>query len=92
MDSKLFYRYAKACNDNGTVIYPKPSNSGKYKIIINRRGIEKVGEEIYQDQAYIKEEKFKTPQGFKVIKILVPSIWDKISDIYKEISEKNNLL
>jgi hypothetical protein len=92
MDSKLSYQYAKACHNHGTTIYPKPSNTGKYKIIINTRGTEKIGEETYQDQSYIKELIIKTPQGIKRIKTVVPSIHDKIADLYKQICETNKLL
>jgi len=92
MDGKKFYQYAKICNDNHITIYPKCSNTGKYKIIINTRGREKTGEEIYEDKKYIKEVNIQTPNGQKKVKIEVPSIWDKIAQLYQQICEKNKLL
>lgn len=92
MDSKLFYQYSKACHDHGTTIYPKPNNAGRYKIIINTGGKEKVGEEIYENEAYIKETILRTPQGIRKIKTVVPSVWDKIAELYKLICEKNDFI
>lgn len=92
MEPKLFYQYSKACHEHGTTIYPKPSNTGKYNIIINTRGREKVGDEVYENQASIKIMVIKTPQGIKREKVIVPSVWDKIAELYKIICEKNNLL
>lgn len=92
MDGKEFYKYSKACFDNGITIYPKGSNSGKYKIIINKNGREKEGSEIYEDKAYIKEETILTPRGPQKIRIKVPSVWDKILELYKETCKRNNLL
>ncbi len=92
MDGKEFYKYSKACNDQFITIYPKASNSGKYKIIINTRGREKIGDEIYQDKSYIKEINLQTPNGMKRVKVEVPSVADKIFDLYKQICIKNKLL
>jgi hypothetical protein len=82
----------KACIDNHITIYPKPSNLGKYKIIINTNGREKVGEEIYENESYIKEMILHTPSGIKREKIKVPSVWDKIHELYKTICDRNKLL
>ena len=92
MDGKEFYKYAKPCHDNHITIYPKASNCGKYKIIINTRGKEKIGDEIYQDKSYIKEINLQTPQGMRRVKVEVPSIADKIFQLYKQICIKNKLL
>jgi hypothetical protein len=92
MDAKEFHRYAKVCNDNLITIYPKASNSGKYKIIINRNGREKVGSEIYENTSYIKEESILTPRGPQKVRVKVPSVWEKILELYKETCKRNNLL
>lgn len=92
MESRESHIYMKACIDNNITIYPKGSNIGKYKIIINTRGREKVGEEIYQDESYVKEVVLHTPSGMKREKIKVPSVWEKIAELYKTICERNNLL
>lgn len=76
----------------GVIIYPKPSNFKKYKIIISRNGNEKIGDEIYLDEPYYKTVEKKTRTGFVTEKVLVPSIWDKILELYKDICMKNNLL
>jgi hypothetical protein len=68
MDAKEFYKYSKPCIDAQITIYPKPSNTGKYKIVINTCGREKVGDEIYQTDSYIKSETIRTPSGMKVVK------------------------
>ena len=86
------YLYMKACLENEIKIYPKGSNTGKYKIIVNTKGVEKLGDEIYEDKPYIKEVVIKTPKGNKIINKVVPSIWDKIDELYKEICIRNNLL
>jgi hypothetical protein len=36
--------------------------------VINTRGREKVGDEIYQTDSYIKSETIRTPSGMKVVK------------------------
>jgi len=87
-----FYKYSSRCIASNITIYPKPSNHGKYKIIINRRGVEKVGEEIYEDKPYIKQVEQKTTTGVIKVKVVVPSVWDKINELYKEICIKNKLL
>jgi len=92
MESRESHLFMKACIDNNITIYPKGSNTGKYKIIINTRGREKVGEEIYQDESYVKEVVLHTPSGLKREKITVPSVWDKINELYKTICERNKLL
>jgi hypothetical protein len=92
MDGKEFYKYAKPCIEAQITIYPKPSNTGKYKIVINTRGREKVGDEIYQNESYIKSEIIRTPTGMKVVSIVVPSVYDKILELYKAICLKNKLL
>lgn len=92
MDGKEFYKYAKLCHDNQITIYPKASNTGKYKIIINTRGKEKTGDEIYEDKAYTKEINLQTPNGMRRVKVEVPSIADKIFQLYKQICIKNKLL
>jgi hypothetical protein len=92
MDGKEFYKYAKACNDHKITIYPKCSNTGKYKIIINTNGQEKVGEQYYGEQPSIKEIEIKTPRGIQKVKEIVPSVWDKIFELYKVTCLKNNFL
>ena len=92
MEEHKPHEFAKACHASNITIYPKPSNSGKYKIIINKNGREKTGEEIYENTSYIKEETILTPRGPQKVKIQVPSVWDKISELYKEICKRNNLL
>lgn len=92
MDGKEFHKYAKACNDNQITIYPKASNTGKYKIIINRNGKEKTGVETYENTPYIKEESILTPRGPQKVRVQVPSVWDKIMELYKETCSRNNLL
>ncbi|MEO8532829.1 MAG: hypothetical protein ABI441_03730 [Flavobacterium sp.] len=92
MDGKEFYKYAKACNDNNITIYPKCSNTGKYKIIINKNGEEKVGDQFYEEHASVKEVEIKTPRGIQKVKQVVPSVWDKIFELYKVTCIKNNLL
>jgi hypothetical protein len=92
MDGKEFYKYAKPCMEAEITIYPKPSNNGKYKIVINTRGREKIGDEIYQNESYIKSETIRTPSGIKVVKIQVPSVYDKILELYKAICLKNKFL
>lgn len=91
MESRESHIYMKACIDNDITIYPKGSNVGKYKIIINTRGREKVGEEIYQNDSYVKEVILHTPSGIKREKIQVPSVWEKINELYKTICERNKL-
>jgi len=85
-------KYFSLCVDSDIRIYPKPSNTGKYKIIINRRGVEKVGDEIYEDKPYIKEVSQKTTTGVVKLKVVVPSVWDKINELYREICIKNKLV
>lgn len=92
MDSKDFYKFSKPCIASGVTIYPKPSNYGKYKIIINRNGHEKTGDQVYEDTAIFKEESLKTPKGIVKVKVVVPSVWDKILELYKDICIKNKLL
>ena len=46
MKTRDSYIYMKACVDNNIMIYPKGSNFGKYKIIINKNGRETEGEEV----------------------------------------------
>jgi hypothetical protein len=92
MDGKEFHKYAKACNDNQITIYPKASNSGKYKIIINRNGREKIGDQVYENTSYTREESIHTPSGPQKVTIRVPSVWDKILELYKETCSRNNLL
>ena len=83
------HRYMKKCNDNNITVYPMPSNSRKYKLVINTNGRENIGSEIYEDKPYIKEVAIKTPQGIKKVKQVVPSWGDKIHELYKQICEKN---
>jgi hypothetical protein len=92
MDGKEFYKYAKACNDHNIMIYPKCSNTGKYKIIINKNGNEKEGDQIYENLPSVKMTEIKTPRGIQEVKEVVPSVWDKIFELYKATCEKNNLL
>ncbi|MEZ0182626.1 hypothetical protein AB9T89_10300 [Flavobacterium oncorhynchi] len=92
MDGKEFYKYAKACNDQKITIYPKCSNTGKYKIIINKNGHEKEGEEYYENVAHVKQIEIQTPRGPQKVKKLVPSVWDKIFELYRDTCIKNNLL
>jgi hypothetical protein len=60
--------------------------TGKYKIVIPW---ERKGDEIYQTDSYIKSETIRTPSGMKVVKIQVPSVYDKILELYKAICIKN---
>jgi len=92
MDAHEFYKYSKACNEKKITIYPKCSNTGKYKIIINRNGNEKEGEEIYENRPYIKEIEIQTPRGIQKVKKVIPSVWDKILELYKATCIKNNLI
>jgi hypothetical protein len=41
---------------------------------------------------YIKSETIRTPSGMKVVKIPVPSVYDKILELYKTICIKNKFL
>lgn len=92
MDGKEFYKYSKACIDNNIKIYPKCSNSGKYKIIINRNGEEKIGDQYYEDQPSVRIKEVNTPRGIQKIKERIPSVWNKILELYKATCIKNNLL
>ncbi|MFW0737607.1 hypothetical protein [Flavobacterium sp. T12S277] len=92
MDGKEFYKYAKACNDHKITIYPKCSNNGRYKIIINTNGEEKVGDHYYEKVASVKETVIKTPRGIQKVKEVVPSVWDKIFELYKLTCIKNDFL
>lgn len=92
MDGHEFYKYSSLVIPTGVTIYPKTWSYGKYKIIINRNGREKTGDEIYEDQSYIKEVEIKSPQGLKKVKVVIPSIYDKILELYKDICIKNNLI
>lgn len=91
MDGNEFYKYAKPCNDNQIFIFPKASNSGKYKIIICDRGKEKVGNEVYEDVAVTKINQIMTTTGPQKVKEIIPSVWDKIFELYKAICLKHNL-
>lgn len=88
MDGKKLYPFAKACNDHKITIYPKPSNLGKYKIIININGTEKVGQEIFENEPTTRIVKIKTPTGEKILREKVPSVWDKIAELYELICKK----
>lgn len=92
MDSKEFYKYSKVCIENNIKIYPKCSNNGKYRIIINKNGHEQLGDQFYEDRPSMKETEIKTPRGIQKIKEVVPSVWDKILELYKATCIKNNLL
>jgi hypothetical protein len=92
MDHKEFSKYFKACEDANISIYPKPSNVARYKIIINTRGKEKEGSEFYQDKESSKNVVIKTTKGLVNVSQKVPSVWDKIRELYKEICIKNKLL
>lgn len=92
MDGVEFYKYSKACNDHNIKIYPKCSNTGRYRIIINNNGVEKLGDQYYEDQPTVKETTISTPRGVQKIKEIVPSVWDKIFELYKITCIKNNLL
>jgi hypothetical protein len=50
---------------------------------VRRKG----SDEIYK--LYIKSETIRTPSGMKVVKIPVPSVYDKILELYKTICIKN---
>jgi hypothetical protein len=92
MDGKAFYKYSKPAIAMGVKIYPKPSNSQRYKVIISRNGNEKIGDEIYLEEPYYKKVEKKTRTGVVTVKVLVPSIWDKILELYIDVCIKNNLL
>jgi hypothetical protein len=92
MESRQSHLYTKACWENHITIYPKPSNTGKYKIIINTKGREKEGTEVYHDKPYIKEVVLHTPTGIKREKVQMPSVWEKINELYKQICIKNKLV
>lgn len=98
MDGKEFYKYAKPCNDQNIFIYPTCSNTGRHKIVIREQNrsrtgfIETTGKEIYKQTAEIREVVVKTPTGDRKVKITIPSVWDKIFDLYKAICEKKRLI
>lgn len=92
MDGHEFYKYASKVIASGITIYPKPSNYGKYKIIINRNGVEKVGEEYYGNESSIRILEQRTTTGIVKLKVKVPSVYDKIVELYKDICIKNKLL
>ena len=92
MDHRDFAKYFTACTEANITIYPKPSNIARYKIIINTRGREKEGSETYQDKPTTKNVVVKTTKGLVSMSQVVPSVWDKIRELYKEICIKNKLL
>ena len=75
MTAKEFHFYFSWCINNGITIYPKPTTvPGIYKIIVNNRGNEKIGEGIYRNKALQNEL----------------NVWDKINSLYVEIYNRNN--
>lgn len=92
MDAKEVYKYMSWCISKNILIYPKASNTGKYRIIICRNGKEKLGNEIYQDKETYKTVDVKTKNGVKKEKVRVPPLHDRIYELYKDIFEKNNLI
>lgn len=91
MDGKDFYRYAKPCNDAGIKIFPLPSNNGKYKIAIESNGKLTIGKEIFENDTTSIETTELTRRGPVKTKTIVPSVWDKILELYKNLLDKNNL-
>lgn len=92
MDGHAFYKYSSPVIAMGITIYPKTCNYGRYKIIINRNGKEQIGEEYYEDKPSVKLMDQKTTTGIIKIKVPVPSVYEKILELYKEICIKNKLL
>lgn len=90
-DGNKLYKYMKPCLDHNILIYPKPqsSNGGRYKIVIERNGKPKVGSEIYKNELSYKKVQKQGKTGFEEVKVEVPSIWDKIFQLYREIAIKN---
>jgi hypothetical protein len=92
MDPHEFYKYSKVCIAAQITIYPKPSNTGRYKIIVRTGNFEKEGQEFYHEKAYSKNILVKTPKGMVNAQEIVPSVWDKITMLYKEIALKKKLI
>ncbi|UOX35288.1 hypothetical protein LXD69_07155 [Flavobacterium sediminilitoris] len=91
MDQKEAYIYKKWCLENKITIYPKPvtNNGSRCKIVINRNGKEKIGSEIYEVQKTFKEVEIQTPSGMKKVKQVIPPLYEKIEQLYKDTYFKN---
>lgn len=75
MKPKELYKYTSWCLANNVKIYPIPvSNSGVYRIAVENNGEVKIGETTYTDKRANDH----------------PAVWDKITELYKQIYEKNH--
>lgn len=94
MDPHEFYKYSSACFKHSITIYPKPvNNHGLYLIVVNRNGRETVGKTLYRDMPYKETIEKKSSCGVIKKEVhVIPSCFDKIAAMYKDIALKNNFL
>lgn len=76
MEPKEAHKYAKWCNDNGTIIYPVPlyDKGNSYHIAVERNKEASVGTMVFQSETKGNEK----------------NVWEQIRFIYKLIYEKNH--
>lgn len=91
MTREEIYIYQKWCWDNGITIYPKPItyNGSRCKIVINTNGQETIGKEVYEDKPTSKLIEIKTPSGIKQEKQIIPGLYEKIAELYRDTYLKN---
>lgn len=91
-DGHKLYRYMKPCLDNNIRVYPKGSNTGRYKIIIETNGRQREGKEVYKNEPYQKKESLMTDKGLVEITVTIPAVNEKVFELYKEIAIKNKFV
>lgn len=91
MEAKELVAITNTCWKHGIYVIVKPiNNQGNYKLAVLKNGRETIGEEVYRDKAYEKitlEKKEAGPP--KRIKTQIPSVHEKIQELYLKIYNKN---
>lgn len=77
MNAREFSSHMSLCLANEIIIYPIYYARHKYKIVIERQGKRKIGDEIFESNARLD----------KSSKTLIPSVDQKIHQLYKQIAD-----
>jgi hypothetical protein len=91
MRNTELYFAQKFCWDHQIFVVVKTTPKlGRYKLAVSRAGREKIGEEVYESNGYIRTVEMISPTGLKTKhKIPVPPLHVKIAELYIDIYHKN---